>query len=358
MKLRKPKIKDYFDMIKVDDKEVQLRGGEDEILILKGAAVTDFYRILPFLDGTHKIAEIIAKLGDKLVAESLLARLYEYSIIEEGEMPKCLSSEEAVFLKKQLLFFSHKGNKYETQLRLKRSRVVIVSPDEMNLGKEVIHSLCLSGVGRITFCQYFSSHKKENSNYHNKTGSTTKINVIHIDGDLKRLVSLLNKNEVDLVIICLERVFPWFLREINKICVDTKMPWILLQGPSGSDGIVGPLFVPSETPCYNCLELRLKSNIEFFAQYTAFEKYLVENKKAGKGYGNLPAFQKILAGIGSIEILKYLTKFFSPVILGKFLTVNPFTHEIRSHRILKIPSCIECNRSRRPLSPWKAPLEN
>jgi bacteriocin biosynthesis cyclodehydratase domain-containing protein len=51
------------------------------------------------------------------------------------------------------------------------------------------------------------------------------------------------------------------LEQINRACLESQTPWLLFK-PDGVNIWVGPLFVPSRTPCWSCLAVRLRDNRE------------------------------------------------------------------------------------------------
>jgi molybdopterin-synthase adenylyltransferase len=128
------------------------------------------------------------------------------------------------------------------------------------------------------------------------------------------------------------------MREWNQYCVDKKLPFlpVVLQNLVG---YIGPLVVPHETSCFECLRARQNShiespNIERAAEYEAFQGQLVN--------GFHPSMASVLGDIAAIE----LTKFYGRVPqwrVGTLIEVNLLQPLLVTHKVLKVPRCSVCS---------------
>ncbi len=133
------------------------------------------------------------------------------------------------------------------------------------------------------------------------------------------------------------------LREWNELSVLHGIPFfpVLLQDLVGS---VGPLVIPGETACFECLRLRQASHLrdprgERAAEAVAFE---------GQGVcGFHPAMPAVVAEVAAFE----LTRFFvlGPPLwrVGTVIEVNLLGTEMRSRKVLRLPRCPVCSSLRR-----------
>jgi len=361
--LFKPKMKDYLEIIRRGDAEMEIIAGPEEILLVKGSSVKELYRLIPLLDGTRTYSEILSELGNEDEVKAILNVLLEHSVVEEGAIPDSFTQEELEFLREQLIFFSHargqdQRDKYAAQLRLKESTAAIISAGSLGPSLELVHSLCLNGVGTITVLRLGESKDIERLKRSiDSTSPCTHFDalgpILAIDQVIETLSDLIEERKASIVIVCLGGVlFPSLLRETNRVCTQFRVAWMIVQGPHGGTGQVGPIFIPGELPCYACLEARIKSNLEFFDQYDALEKELTRRRRASAEYGSLPQFAKMLAAVASTEIVKYLSGIAAPALLGSYITLNLLTYESQYHRVLRVPYCEHCGKSGVPLSPW------
>lgn len=105
---------------------------------------------------------------------------------------------------------------------------------------------------------------------------------------------------------------------------------------------VGPFFIPHETCCYTCYDRRVKSNLEAYQEYLAYEKYLAEKDKCPAAYGSLPSFATVAGGLIAVEVTKHLTQFLVPKTYGAVFCLNFLTLETELHEVWKLPRCPSC----------------
>jgi len=135
------------------------------------------------------------------------------------------------------------------------------------------------------------------------------------------------------------------LREWNEYCVAEGRNFlpVVLQN---AIGYVGPLVVPGETACYECLRARQNSHMadpaaERAAEHKAFEGQLVN--------GFHPSMASVLGDLAAIE----LTKFYGRVPrwrTGTLIEVSLLSPAMGTRKVLKVPRCRVCS----PLSKHSA----
>jgi bacteriocin biosynthesis cyclodehydratase domain-containing protein len=128
------------------------------------------------------------------------------------------------------------------------------------------------------------------------------------------------------------------LRGWNRICVERNLVFlpIILQDLIG---YVGPVVVPGETACYECVWLRQNSHMRDPAVQRAADLEALD----GQGVvGAHPSMAAVLADIATME----LTKYFSGVIPGRragaIVEVNLLRPLVEAHKVLKVPRCPVC----------------
>ena len=141
-------------------------------------------------------------------------------------------------------------------------------------------------------------------------------------------------------------------KEWNRFCVQHKRFFfpILLQDQVG---FVGPLVIPDQTACYECLLARQHSHKPALRSTTKVDELSYE----GQGIvGFHPAMASALANIATFE----LTKFFSGVMpgwnVGTVLEMNLLTSRMTPRKVLKVPRCSVCSPliTRTPTNPKKS----
>ena len=137
------------------------------------------------------------------------------------------------------------------------------------------------------------------------------------------------------------------LQEWNQFCVDHNRHFfpIVLQDEVG---YLGPLVVPGETACLDCLLARQDSHKLDRDSSRLIQQAGFEGQKVA---GFHPAMASILGDIGALE----LTKFYSGALpgwnVGTLIEVNLLSTRMIPRKVLKIPRCPACSPLRtRPSS--------
>jgi len=138
------------------------------------------------------------------------------------------------------------------------------------------------------------------------------------------------------------------LRRWNEFCVDRGIHFlpVVLQNLIG---YVGPLVVPGETACFECLRARQNANFDDPEAQRAVEPAAFEGQSVVAFH---PSMASILGDLAAME----LTKFYSGVIptwrVGALVEVNLLQPSITTRNVLRIPRCSVCSplKTRSPVS--------
>lgn len=141
------------------------------------------------------------------------------------------------------------------------------------------------------------------------------------------------------------------MREWNKLCVQEKRHFlpVVLQDLIG---YVGPLVVPGETACFDCLRIRRNSQIHdekprCFTEAVAFE---------GQGVvGFHPSMASIVGNIAAFELIKLYSEALPLSKVGTLIEVNLLATEVKARKVLKVPRCPTCSplKMRPSTTPYK-----
>ena len=141
-------------------------------------------------------------------------------------------------------------------------------------------------------------------------------------------------------------------REWNRHCVQERIQFlpVVLQDLIGT---VGPLVVPGESACLECLRARENANMGDPAtrravEYAAFEGQIVNAFH--------PSMASILGDIAAMELIKLYGQLIRTRLAGRLIEVNLVVPQMREHRVLKLPRCAVCGPGARrsPVSDSKA----
>ncbi len=128
------------------------------------------------------------------------------------------------------------------------------------------------------------------------------------------------------------------LLDWNRICVERDhyfLP-ILLQN---SIGYIGPLVVPGETACLDCVRARWNAGFDANTRQAVDEV----PPEAQRFIGLHPAMPSLLAELGALEV----TKFFGPGLpfrnAGVQIEMQMLAPRMTTRNVLKVPRCPTCS---------------
>jgi bacteriocin biosynthesis cyclodehydratase domain-containing protein len=128
------------------------------------------------------------------------------------------------------------------------------------------------------------------------------------------------------------------MREWNRVCV--KQNWhflpVVLQDLVG---YIGPLVVPGETACYECLRARQNSHLENPEVHRATERHAVEGQHVA---GVHPSIASVLGDMAALELAKFYGSFVPLWRVGTLIEVNLLVPSVVGRKVLRLPRCSVC----------------
>jgi bacteriocin biosynthesis cyclodehydratase domain-containing protein len=128
------------------------------------------------------------------------------------------------------------------------------------------------------------------------------------------------------------------LREWNRRCVATRTPFlpVVLQDLVGT---VGPLVIPGESACLECLRARENAQMEDPEARRAAEHAAYPGQVVNAFH---PSMASILGDLAAVEIVKFHGQLMRSSLVGNLIEANLAIPEIRTRRVLKLPRCEAC----------------
>ncbi|HEY8629940.1 MAG TPA: TOMM precursor leader peptide-binding protein [Gaiellaceae bacterium] len=143
------------------------------------------------------------------------------------------------------------------------------------------------------------------------------------------------------------------LRAWNELALAREVPFLPVV-IEDLVAYVGPLVVPHETACFECLLRRRYSNLD-----EAKAREAVELRRGGARIVGLhPAISAVAAGAAALELSKFFIPWRSAQQAGYLLTFNLLAGRAGRHRVLKVPRCAACSslKTRQPATAVRAEL--
>jgi bacteriocin biosynthesis cyclodehydratase domain-containing protein len=265
--------------------------------------------LLPLLDGTRTVPELVGILGDpaRPAVEAALALLADHGLLTEG--PPLDAGEPAPFAAAARAGASIGAlSPAVARARLREAEVGVIGSGA--IAAESARLLRMSGVGHVA------------------------------SRDWEEPVQ-------GVAVVAPGAGETAFLRALNERLLATSTPWLQVLSFDGSFAAVGPLFVPGETCCYECYLRRRAANVDYPDEFWALQRgpiSVIED----------PATVAAVAGLASAFLLRWLL-FADPFVAGVLFALE-LGHEPRLaphvvYRVPRCPVCSEATRVAQPL-PW------
>lgn len=276
--------------IPVQDKKTLLKTADKSLVLAAENIEKLLDKLLPLLNGRHAREEILSALPAEL---------------RQG-------AEELLLLFAKEDFFETES---DPDKQLGQRRIVLISTGR--LGERLAQNLRDSGAKQVE-------------------------ELSAADAAGESLEALSDRfGQMDMAAVCTDLPRPDLCDAVNKAALTVTLPWLLLQA-DGRDGWVGPLFIPSETGCYNCLVQRLLScsphaDTDKAVQAAALRQPFIESLDL------LPPFADLLAATAALEIIRHLTALSPPLTYKAQILIDCISGISRRDVLHRLPRCPACS---------------
>jgi thiazole/oxazole-forming peptide maturase SagC family component len=149
----------------------------------------------------------------------------------------------------------------------------------------------------------------------------------------------------DLTIVALEQTDLRLLHQINRVCVKSRRPWMMAM-VDGNIGLVGPMFLPPHTACYNCYRTLADAPTISQSMSRKYRQHILR-RGACSFFPGLPAFAEVVAGYTSFVVLQFLLQNTS-YALGRVQSIYFDRLLVDIEDVLRLPRCPVCSNDRPP----------
>ena len=297
----RPRLKPWYRVS--DDGERLLLEYAHWLVVFEGKAARRLLpALLPLLDGSRTVAEIVSELGDRAAepVENALRLLAEKRLLTDGP-PLPPTTPRPVLETVELLAASGESAASPAQAheRLHAASVAVAGASEA--AGELERLLGCSGVGTVARTAW--------------------------DGAIPN---------TDLFVLAPSGEELPGLEERNRALLAARRPWLQMLPYDGRLAAAGPLYLPDETSCYECFRLRIASNLGYADEYRALERRPAP-------FASPPAVAAVVAGIAATLALRWL------VHGDRFVPARFFAVELTPvlsvtlHHVYRVPRCPACS---------------
>lgn len=280
----KPRLKPHFHMETVGEETVYLLG-EQENFALNGKL---YVKLAPLLNGNHTVDEIVQQLK----SETSVLAIYH-----------------------ALLDLENKGYLSEANSSIPDSEAAFWSLLDID-STTAINKL------QNTTISLFTCGNVEGESFQ------TALSALNIP----------MSSAGDLTVVLTDDYLQPNLAEFNSKALHNQKPWLLVK-TVGSTIWLGPIFIPNQTGCWECLAHRLRGNREVD---TLVQSQLSINNPFPTSRAFLDNSLAMAENWAAMEIAKYIVKGSHPQLQGKILTFNLTSLSLQEHTLVKRPQCSSC----------------
>src|SRR5215218_303051 len=166
---------------------------------------------------------------------------------------------------------------------------------------------------------------------------------------LRELGVRLVERSADLTITLVDDYLEARLADLNRRHLSDKMPWLLVQ-LSGVFPLVGPIFRPSDGPCWTCLADRMKRNREVRAFLNRKQARCLVASPLSRHMVGQSAVQ-----LAAVEIAKAIATGFRTDLRNHVISLDLMGSTIARHYVTTRPQCPACGRDELR-NPSRAPV--
>ena len=283
------------------------------VVVLEGRAVRALLpALLPLLDGTRTVDEVVARLGEAVplgeavrpAVELALGLLDTNGLLVEGPAPEAGSPPSAVAL--AALYGLAPAAAVE---RLRLASVAVIG--DSATGEAIARLLHAAGVGAV----------------HEGTWDYA--------------------GEVDVAVVAPSASESPAVAGWNRLALERGIRWLGVRPFDGLAATVGPLAVPGESACYECLLHRLAAHVEY-------GRDLVRIESSAPAAGELAPIDAIAAGVAAQLALGWVAGLDTTLPGALYVLELRPVLSLTSHPILRVPRCPACSTVEclAPPLPW------
>lgn len=308
----RPLLKPWYRLAEVEGRLVLEYA--HKAIVLEGEATTRLLpALLPLLDGTRTVSELVAVLGETVepAVANALALLGSHGLLSEPFAP---GDERPTAFAETASFLASVSSRGTTPPRaaelVERARVAVAGDGPV--AEDLARVLRVSGLR-----------------------------------DVVRAGLAGPPHEVDLAVAAPSSAQLPELAQWNEAALDRGTTWLSVLPFDGRFTAIGPLFVPGETCCYECYRLRRASNLGYWQEFWELERAPAARPAA-------PAAILAVAGLAALLALRWLVER-DPELPGVLFALElAGAFALAGHHVYRVPRCPKCSEAARVAAvlPW------
>ena len=289
----------------------QIRSGFDGVTFLEGNALSRILEsLVPLLDGTHTVAEMAVVLGKGVTAAEL------------KDVLDCLFGEGVLI----------EGTAAEADLPWLRTAIEANGADPSSMIEKVgaipLVVCARSYIGDALAASLRRQGFQQTFELGDRLGSGQGIPALEAHPNGLAVIVETDWRPDDII-------------AFNAWTMTHQRRWVLV-GAWNSRVMIGPLFIPHQTPCYECYRKRLDSHRHHLNAFRIFDAARSARTAMWKPEPLLPGIADLAAGVLSQQLFALFTGMQQECLTGSVLIFHPKDWSVCRETILRIPWCPAC----------------
>ncbi|MFB6448168.1 TOMM precursor leader peptide-binding protein [Bradyrhizobium tunisiense] len=245
------------------------------------------------------------------------------------------------------VFFWHFGKRTADISRaFERAQVTIVGVNKVS--RQIAQALAESGVGSLDVVDYPLLNNVRMFDEHGEIEPSQWPVSLAKPRPYREWFDMTHGRDAGCLVVTSDFGGQHLLRSWNRHCVCERIPFlpVVLQDLIGR---IGPLVMPGEGPCLECLRARENANIDDPDLQRAVEQAAFEGQVVTAFH---PSMASVLGDIAAMELLKLYGQFMRSRLVGRMIEINLVAPDLVERRVLKMPHCSVCgtDHGRTPVS--------
>lgn len=315
---------------------------------LTGDGVAAFVRrALPLLDGEHDAESIVDALPDfdRDSTLAVLADLERIGVVETSR-PSPDSANELQHGTLAGFFRYWSLDSAPMNAAIENAHIVIVGLNDS--AAIACEQLVRAGVGRLSVLDAPSQRRRKRggrwtaSRLLNRLRKVRSRSVISTGATrIENGVLDLPFADVTLLLVTLAVDDLQLLDAVARTAQDRKIRYMVAH-VDGLSAMLGPVVIPGETACWECLRRRVLANQSNVDESATLQSALLSGESAARRSLALPGTASVLGGLISLEAIKVISGYAPSMLVGRQLELSLVTYEAKMHSIVRLPWCPVC----------------
>ncbi len=271
-----------------------------------------------------------AGMGNESAVDQLVQALVARRLLSPVESDKVKPNGEEN--PDDIYYWHYETTRPEVAERLNQVDIVLIGHNVIS--SAICRSLAISGVGRITIIDEpaLRNEVRQTDLGGETLPASTAIRLIPAGTFDPEVLP----NASPYVVAASDYGAQDCFRVWNEKCLHAGWPFfpVLLHNLIGC---VGPLSIPGQTACYECLRARQNSHL----RDSSLQRTVECDSKSVAAYH--PSMPEIVGSIGALQLAGFISRF-GLAKAGNLTTINFITSEMLVRRVLRVPRCGVCGR--------------